>query len=68
MSEHDTLSPSARHRWAACPASVREEKSTLSSLLVLLLLTGLIPTPCLSGVLKTLSAPYVTHTKPSSKH
>ena len=27
MSTHSTLSPSSRHRWAACPASVREEKN-----------------------------------------
>jgi len=26
MTTHDSLSPSARHRWGACPASVREEK------------------------------------------
>lgn len=25
MSDHDKLSPSARHRWGACPGSVREE-------------------------------------------
>lgn len=25
MTTHSALSPSARHRWGACPASVREE-------------------------------------------
>ena len=27
MSDHATLSPSKRHRWAACPGSVREERA-----------------------------------------